>query len=154
MVFDTVGISFGNVAICRLRKLYDGAYTPFLSLNKIVGYTIVGGWSQFECNFNVFADMILPFGSHCIDMTASPRTYQRRYRHVVVVLCSVWLGERSRAPALWRHDPNVDDQNIMVLPIVGVNLPCLWKKNCHQNTMLLSRKECKFKDENLKILRR
>ena len=36
-----------------------------------VGDTIVDGWSQFECNFNVFADMILPYGSHCIDMTAS-----------------------------------------------------------------------------------
>ena len=68
--------------------------------------------------------MILPYDSLCIDMTASPEhdtqsRNQRRYRHVVVMLCNVWLAESSRAPALWRHYHNVDDQNMVVLPIVG-----------------------------------
>ena len=99
-----------------------------LCLHEQVGDTIVVGWPQFECNFNVFADMISPYGSHCIDMTASPRTYQRRYRHVVVMLCNVWLGESSRAPALWRHDHNVDDQNMVALPIVGGRLAMLTDK--------------------------
>ena len=76
--------------------------------------------------------MILPYGSHCIDMTASPRTYQRRYRHVVVMLyntMNMWLAESSRAPALWRHDNNVDDQNMAVLPIVGGRLAKLTEEN-------------------------
>ena len=38
------------------------------------------------------------------------------------MLCNVWLAESSRAPALWRHDHNVGDQNMVVLPIVGVDL--------------------------------
>ena len=80
------------------------------------------------------------------------RTYQRHYRRVVVMLCNVWLAESSHAPALWRHDHNVDDQNMAVLPIVGVNLPCLRKKICQQNTMWMRWKVCKFKDEDLKIL--
>ena len=53
------------------------------------------------------------------------RTHQRRYRHVVVMLCNMWLAESSRAPALWRHDHNVGDQNMVVLPIVGVDSPWL-----------------------------
>ena len=69
--------------------------------------------------------MILPYGSHCIDMTASPRTYQRRHRHVVVMLCNVWSAESSRSPALWRHYHNADDQNMVVLPIVGGQLAML-----------------------------
>ena len=35
------------------------------------------------------------------------------------------------------HDHNVGDQNMVVLPIVGVDLPCLRKKIRHQNTMLM-----------------
>ena len=58
--------------------------------------------------------MILPHGSNCIDMTAIPRTYQRIYRHVVVMIYDVWLAESSRAPTLWRHDHNVDEQNMLV----------------------------------------
>ena len=74
--------------------------------------------------------MILPYGSHCIDMTASPRIYQRRnYRYVLVMLYSVWLAASFRAPVLWRHDNNVDDQNMMVLPIVGGRLDMLTEEN-------------------------
>ena len=47
-------------------------YLVSLCLFEQVGDTIVDGWPQFECNFNVFADMILPYGSHCIDITPSP----------------------------------------------------------------------------------
>ena len=73
--------------------------------------------------------MNLPYGSHCTDMTASPRTYQRRYRHVVVMLCNVWLADSFRAPALWRHDHNVGDQNMDVLPILGDRLAMLTEEN-------------------------
>ena len=38
--------------------------------------------------------------------------------------------------------------------LFGVDLPCLWKKICHQNTMLMRWKVYKFKDEDLKILGR
>ena len=34
---------------------------------------------------------------------------------------------------------------------LGVDLLCLRKKTCHQNTMLMRWKVCKFKDEDLKI---
>ena len=70
--------------------------------------------------------MILQYGSHCIDMTASPRTYQRRYRHMVY---NVWLTEISCSPAVWRHDHNVGDQNMVVLPIVGGWLAMLTEEN-------------------------
>ena len=63
-------------------------------------------------------------------MTASPEpACQRRYRHVVVMLCNVWLAERSRAPALWRHDHNVGNQNMVVLPIVGGWLAMFTEEN-------------------------
>ena len=58
-----------------------------------------------------------------------PRTYQRRYWHVVVMLCNVWLAESSRVTALWRHDHNDDYQNMAVLPIVGGRLAMLTKEN-------------------------
>ena len=35
-------------------------------LHEQVGDTIVDGWHRFEYNFNVFADMILLYGSHSI----------------------------------------------------------------------------------------
>ena len=70
------------------------------------------------------------------------------------MLCNVWLAESSRAPALWRHDHNIGDQNMAVLLIVRVDLPCLRKKICHQNDMLMTWKVGKFKDEDLKILGR
>ena len=73
--------------------------------------------------------MILPYGGHCIQMTASPRTYQRRYRHVVVMLYNVWLAESYRAHALWRHDHNVGDQNMVVLPFVGGRFAMLTEEN-------------------------
>ena len=58
-------------------------------------------------------------------MTASPRTYQRRYQHVVVMLCNMWLVKS--APALLRHDHNVDD--MVVLSIVGGRLPMFKVEN-------------------------
>ena len=130
------------------------AYLISLCLHEQVGDMIVDAWPQFECNFNVFADMILPYGSHCIDMTTNLRTYQWRYRHVVAMLCDVWLAESSRASTLWRHDHNFDDQNMMVLPIVGGWLAMLTEENLPSNTMLMRWKVCKFKDEDLKILSR
>ena len=45
------------------------------------------------------------------------------------MLCNVWLAESSRAPALWRHYHNVDDQNMVVLPIVGGRLAMLMEEN-------------------------
>ena len=45
------------------------------------------------------------------------------------MLCNMWLAERSRAPALWRHDHNVGNQNMMVLPIVGGWLALLTEEN-------------------------
>ena len=47
-------------------------YLVSLCLRKQVSDTAIDGWPQFECNFNVFADIISPYGSHCIDMTPSP----------------------------------------------------------------------------------
>ena len=47
-------------------------YLVSLCLREQVGDTIVNGWPPFEFNFNVFVDMVLPYDSHCIDMTASP----------------------------------------------------------------------------------
>ena len=45
------------------------------------------------------------------------------------MFCNVWLAESSRAPTLWRHDHNVDDQNMAVFPIVGGRLAMLTEEN-------------------------
>ena len=46
-------------------------YLVYLCLREQVGDTTVSGCPQFECNLNVFTDMILQYSSHCIDMAAS-----------------------------------------------------------------------------------
>ena len=48
---------------------------------------------------------------------------------MVVMLCNVWLAESSRAPALWRHYHNVDDQNMVVFLIVGGRLAMFTEEN-------------------------
>ena len=71
--------SLGHQSYLRKRRHYfKNNYTYLVSLcpHEQVGDTIVDGWPQFECDFNVFAHLIFPYGSHCIDMTASPRIYQ------------------------------------------------------------------------------
>ena len=66
--------------------------------------------------------MILPYGSQAI-----ASTWQSAQN----------LSESSRAPALWRHDHNVDNQNMMVLPIIGGRLAMLTEENLPSNTMLM-----------------
>ena len=59
--------SLGDLSFLRKTGHYfkkNCAYLVSLCLHEQVGDTIVDGWSQFECNFNGFADMILPYGSH------------------------------------------------------------------------------------------
>ena len=77
------------------------------------------------------------------------RNLSMAFPEVVIMRCNVWLAESSRTPELWRHDHNVDDQNMVVLQI---DLSWLQKEICYQNTMLMIWKIWKFKDENLKIL--
>ena len=48
---------------------------------------------------------------------------------MVVMLCIVWLAESSHAPALWRHDHNIYDQNMVVLPIIVGWLAMLTEEN-------------------------
>ena len=48
---------------------------------------------------------------------------------MVVMICNLWLDESSRAPVLWRHDHNVDNQNMTVLPIIGGQLAMLTEEN-------------------------
>ena len=96
--------------------------------------------------------MVLPYGSHCIDIIASPRTYQRWYQHVVVMLYNLWLAESTHIAR--RHDPNVDNQNMVVLPIVGGRLAMLTEENLPSKYNVNEMKICKRKDEDLKILSR
>ena len=49
----------------------------------------------------------------------------------------VWLTESSRTPALWRHDPDVNHQNVLSSLYQGV-LTCLQKNIWHQNAMIKS----------------
>ena len=65
----------GNRSFLRKRGRYfkkNCTYLVSSCLHEQIGDTIMDGWPQFEGNFNVFADMILPYGSYCIDMTPSP----------------------------------------------------------------------------------
>ena len=116
-----------------------------------LGDTIVDGWPQFECSFDIFADMILPYGSHCIDMTASPEPINSVtgtrlscfatsdwLRALVHLHCDVMIT--ASATKTWWSCRSL-----------GVDYPCLRKKICLQNTMLMRWKICEFKDEDLKI---
>ena len=112
---------------------------------------IVDGWFQFECNSNVFVDMTVPYGSHCIDMTASPAPIMGVtgswllcfaacdwMRALVHLHCEVMII--TSTTKTWRSCRSL-----------GVGLSCLWKKKCHQNTMLMTWEVCIFKDEDLKL---
>ena len=96
-------------------------YLVYLCLHEQVGDTIVDGWPQFECNFNVFADIILPYGRHGIDMTAIPEpidgiTGKRDWlRPLVHLHCDVMITT-STTETWWSCQS------------LGVNLPCLRKK--------------------------
>ena len=138
----------------KMSSLYWIRALVSLCLHEQVGDTIVDGWPRFECNFNVFADMILPYGSHCNDMTASPEpingvtgTWLSCFatcdwlRALVHLYCDVMIT--TSATKTWWSCRSL-----------GVDLLCLRKKIRHQNTMLMTWKECKFKDEDLKILGR
>ena len=96
--------------------------------------------------------MILPHDGHCIDMTASPTALPARGCHALQRVIGWALS--WTLPALWHHDHNIGNQKMVVLPIIGVDLPCLRKKIRHLNTMLMKWKVCKFKDEDLKSLGR
>ena len=51
---------------------------------------------------------------------------------------SVWLGESSRAPELWRHDRNVNGRYIVFLPIFQGQLAMFTDKidvKTHVNVM-------------------
>ena len=74
-VIITVNVQFRGPSFLRKKVHYfkkNCTYLVSLCLREQDGDTIVDGWPQFVCNFNSFADMILPCGSHSIDMTASP----------------------------------------------------------------------------------
>ena len=137
--------SLGDPSFLRKTGHYfkkNCAYLVSLCLHEQVGDMIVDGWPQFECNFNVFANIILPHSSHCIHITASPKTYQWRYRHVVVMLCD-WL----RALVHLHCDIMITTSTTKTwwsCRSLGVDLPCLRKKISHQNTMWTRWKVCKF----------
>ena len=47
---------------------------------------------------------------------------------------NVWFAESSRAPALWRHDRNISNQNMaMLLPIFQGRLAMLTDENSALN---------------------
>ena len=147
LYIDERGLSNPNQIKVRLKVQFRGPEL-FMKRGGTISRRILPTWYLYAfvnkltirlcmdgLNLNVhvilffFADMILSYGSHCIDMTASPRTYQQRHRHVVVMFCNVWLAESSSALALWRHDHNVDDQNMVFLPIVGGRLAMFTEGN-------------------------
>ena len=135
MFIIMVKVQFRRPEFLRKRGHYfkkNCAYLVSLCLREQVGGTI-NGWPLFDCNFNVFADMILPYGSHYIDMTPSPEPINGATGMWLSCFANVWLAESSRAPALWRHDHNDDDQNMVVLPIVGGRLAMLMEDNLPLN---------------------
>ena len=101
------------------------------------GDTIVVGWPQFECNSNVFADMILPCASQCIDMTVSPEPIKG--------VTSTWLScfttcDWLRALVHLHCDVMTTTSTTKTwrsFRSLGVDLPCSRKKICYQDTMLM-----------------
>ena len=112
-----------------------GTYLVSLCLHKQVSDTIVNGWPLFECNFNVFADVILPYSSHCIDMTPN--------HEPINGATGMWLScfatcDWLRALLHLHCDvmvPTSTTKTWWSCRSLGVNLPCLRKKICHQKTM-------------------
>ena len=139
--------SLGDPSFLRKGGHYFKKNCTFLvslCLHQQVGGTIVDGWPQFECNSNAFADMILPYGSHCIDMTASPEPING-------VTC-MWLSCFAKCD--WPRALVHLHCGVMITTSTtntwwswsfGVDLPCLQKKISHENTMLMRWKVCKFK---------
>ena len=131
-----VKVQFRGTELFKKRGHYfkkNGTCPVYLCLSEQVGDTIVDGFPISECNL-IFLPIWFCHTQPMYRHDSQSRTYQRRYGYVVAMLCNVWLAESSRAPVLWRHDHNVDDQNMAVL---GVDLPCLRKKICHRNPMLM-----------------
>ena len=135
-------------------------YLPGIFMPPWTSWRYDCGWmasSQFGCNFNVFAE------SFC---------------HTAAI-ASTWQPVSTALPARGCHalqrvigwDPGWEllctcclHCDVMITTLatktwwscrsLGVDLPCLRKKFRHQNTMLMTWKVCKFKDEDLKIISR
>ena len=147
-------MQFRRPEFLRKRGRYFKKNCTYLAsscLHEQIGDTIMGGWPQFECNFNVFADIILPHSSHCIDMTPSPEPINGAtgtwlscfatcdwLRALVHLHCDVIITT-STTKTWWSSRS------------LGIDLPRLRKKIWHQNTMWMRWKVCKFQDEDIKI---
>ena len=134
MFIIMVKVQFRGPEFLRKRGHYfkkNCTYLVSLCLREQVGGTIVNGWPLFDCNFNVFADMILPYGSHCIDMTSSPEPINGAtgtwlscfatcdwLRALVHLHCGVMIT--TTTTKTWWSCRSL-----------GVNLPWLWKTICH-----------------------
>ena len=140
-------MQFRGPELLKKRRHYfkkNLTYLVSLCFNGQVCHTIVDRWPQCEWNFNVFADMILPYGSNCLDMKASPEPINGVTGTWLSCFATChWL--RALVTCIVTSDHNFDDQNMVILPIVGFDLPCLRKKIYHQNTMIMSWKVCNLK---------
>ena len=105
------------------------AYLVSLCLHKQAGETIFNGWPQFVCNFNAL--------SIWLGHTAAIASTWQPVPQPINGVTGTWLScfamcDWLRALVHLHHDHNVDDQNTVVLPIVGGRLAMLTeeKRNC------------------------
>ena len=90
MQFRGPGLFKKKRAIFQEKLHLPGIF--MLSWTNWRGDTIVDGWPQFECNFNVFCRYDFATRQPLYRHNSQSRTYQRRYRHVVVMFATcVWL---------------------------------------------------------------
>ena len=69
---------------------------------------------RFESIFKIFANKILRYDHHSFHCHT---TQQMAANQSTAMLSCVLLAENSREPALWRHDLDVNDQNLLSLSI-------------------------------------
>ena len=75
-------------------------------------------------------------------------------RTYIVMNHNVWFAESSRAPALWRHDRDVNNQITAMLPIFQGRIAMFTEENLALNRNVNVTKVYQYQEEGLKILGR
>ena len=96
-----------------------------------------------------------PHCSHCQRAYASQRVIGWELSCTCIVMNhNVWFAENSRAPALWRHDRDINSHNMAMLLIFQGQLAMFTEENSALNRNVNVTKVCQFKKDGLEILGR
>ena len=127
------------------------AYLVSLCLHEQGGDTIVDGWPLFDCNFNV-----LPIWfSHTATIASTWQPVPEPINGVTGTWLSCFVTcDWLRAIVRLHCDVMITTSTTKTWwssRTLGVDLSCLRKIICHQNTMLMRWKIFKFKDKGIRL---